>query len=135
MYVSDFNLADAVLVVEYPLLGPRYPLRVVGNYVKNLGARVPESEGHGLDVFVGRTSVRHDRRYRYGYAKAETDAVLAAFSHDDTTFATNYRQHTLTFDYVASANLLLNATWYGYRRDSGPDDFVSRLRVNATVSF
>lgn len=135
-YVSDFNLADVVAIAEYPMFGERFPLRFVGNYVKNLGARVAEDEGYAFDVFVGRVSARNDMRYRYGYSKAETDAVLGAFSHDDTTFATNYRQHSLTFDYVANANLLLNATWYLYRRDSGPsDDLISRIRLNATVSF
>lgn len=135
-YLSDFNLADVVAIVDYPLMGERFPVRVVGNYVRNLGARVPEAAGYAFDVSVGRTSTRNDTRYRYGYSTAQTDAVLAAFSHDDTTFATDYRQHSLTFDYVASANLLLNATLYVYRRDSAAaDGFISRVRVNAMVSF
>lgn len=135
-YVSDFNLADVVAIVEYPMLGERFPLRFVGNYVKNFGARVAEDEGYAFDLFIGRIAAKNDMRYRYGYSKAGTDAVLGAFSHDDTTFATNYRQHSLTFDHVTTPNLLLNVTWYLYRRDSGAtDDLVSRVRLNATVSF
>jgi hypothetical protein len=81
-------------------------------------------------------TARNDTRYQYGYARAETDAVLAAFSHDNTTFATNYRQHTVAVDFVATTNLHLNATWYLYRRDTGPDnDFISRIRLNAMVIF
>jgi len=135
-YLSDFNLADAVVIIDYPMLGERFPLRVVANYVKNLGARVPEDQGYAFDVFFGRASAKNDMRYRYGYSLAETDAVLGAFSHDDTTFATNYRQHSVTFDYMANPNLLLNATSYIYRRDSEPGaEFIFRLRLNATVIF
>ena len=41
-----------------------------------------------FDLFIGRASARHDMRYRYGYSRAGADAVLDAFSHDDTTFST-----------------------------------------------
>jgi hypothetical protein len=136
MYLSDFNLADFVATVDGPLAGARFPIRFVGNFVKNLGARVAEDTGYAFDVYVGRMTARNDARYQYGYARAETDAVLAAFSHDNTTFATNYRQHTVAVDFVATTNLHLNATWYLYRRDTGPDnDFISRIRLNAMVIF
>jgi hypothetical protein len=136
-YLSDFNLADAVVIIDVPAFhGERFPLRVVGNYVKNAGARTSEDAGYAFDVFLGRASAQNDARYRYGYSVAETDAVLAAFSHDDTTFATNYRQHSLSLDYVVNANLLLNATSYVYRRANEPRaDYVFRLRINATVMF
>ncbi|MBK6718380.1 MAG: hypothetical protein IPG62_00525 [Sphingomonadales bacterium] len=42
----------------------------------------------------------HDWRFGCGYAETGVDAVLAAFSHDNTDLATNYRQHTLLVDYV-----------------------------------
>ena len=90
-----------------------------------------------LDLFVGPLSKKHDVRFRYGYAEAETDAFLAAFSNDNTTFATNYMQHTVTIDYLAFDDFLLNATWYVYRRletlESNP--WISRLRLNAMVSW
>lgn len=136
-YLSDFNMVDLVTIVDSPMgLGARFPLRFVGNYVKNLGARVSDDQGYAVDMFVGRASAKNDMRYRYGYSVAETDAVLAAFSHDDTTFPTNYDQHSLTFDYMANSSLLLNATWYAYKRHNEPTaEYVFRLRLNATVSF
>ena len=135
-YLSDFNLADAVVTIDGPTWSPRYPLRVVANYTKNLGAAVTEDQGYAFDIFVGRASAKNDTRYRYGYSVAETDAVLGAFSHDDTTFATNYKQHSLSFDYMANPNLLLNATSYIYRRANVPQaDHIFRLRLNATVIF
>jgi hypothetical protein len=78
-------------------------------------------------------------RFRYGYSQAETDAVLAAFSHDNTTLATNYKQHSLTFDYAVRKDLQLNATWYTYRRldnpTGAPNPLINRLRLNAMVIF
>jgi len=140
-YLSDFDLLDIIAMVEYRGLSERFPIRFVGDYVKNRGAEVNEDSGFGLDLYVGRSSKKNDVRFQYGYAKTETDAVLAAFSHDNTTIATNYEQHTLGIDYVAVENTILNLTLYFYRRDKFEpipgveNEFFSRLRVNALVSF
>ena len=135
-YLSDFDLLDSVLTIDHRGFGERFPVRFVADYVKNLGAD-DEDEGFGVDLFVGRASAKGDMRFRYGYSQAETDAVLAAFSHDNTTLATNYKQHTLTFDYQVRKDFQLNATWYVYSRLSSslPTDWISRLRLNAMVSF
>jgi hypothetical protein len=137
-YVSDFDLLDAVVAFEHTGFGKRYPVRLFGDFVHNLGAD-DQNQGFGVDLFVGRASERGDLRYRYGYAQAETDAVLAAFSHDNTTLATNYQQHTGTVDWQVRRNLQLNATYYLFRKlevaagDANP--WISRLRLNALVSF
>ena len=139
-YVSDFDLVDAIAVVEYRGLSERYPVRFVGDFVKNFGAASDEDAGFMLDLFVGRASQKGDRRFRYGYSEAETDAILAAFSNDNTTIATNYRQHTLSIDYVPAQRTTLNLTWYLFRRKSVSDPgisngFISRLRLNVVVRF
>jgi hypothetical protein len=142
-YLSDFNLVDAVGIVDYLGAGARWPVRFSADWVKNLRAANGDNKGFWVETTVGRASVKKDTRYRYGFAKAETDAFLAAFSNDNTTFATNYQQHTFAADFVASSNAIFNATWYVFRRDqSGPGtgidpgrSFLSRLRLNATVSF
>jgi hypothetical protein len=138
-YVSDFDLLDAIATVEYRGLHERYPVRFVGDFVKNLGAEVDEDAGFMLDLFIGRASQKHDRRFRYGYSEAETDAILAAFSNDNTTIASNYRQHTLTIDYVPIEQTTLNLTWYLFKRKvTSPgvsNEWISRLRLNAVVRF
>ncbi len=70
------------------------------------------------------------------------DAVLAAFSHDNTTYATNYQQHALDVDYAVSLQSVLNLTAYYYRRKDfalavqpGDNDFITRLRLNLQYSF
>ena len=141
-YISDFDLVDAIAVVEYRGFGEHYPIRFVGDLVKNINAGAAEGgedEGFMFDLYVGRASKKNDLRFRYGYSEAETDAVFAAFSNDNTTIATNYQQHTVTIDYVAVENTTLNLTWYLHRRKelgtTDSNEFISRLRLNAVVKF
>lgn len=141
-YASDFDLLDIVGAINYSGFGAKWPLRIVGDYVKNFGASSAEDSGLGVDVVLGRASKPHDLRFTYGYAQAETDAVLAAFSHDNTNIATNYRQHTLGLDYTLTPNLILNATYYRYKPlhslhagTNDPNDWLNRLRLNALVNF
>ena len=65
--------------------------------------------------------------------------MLAAFSHDNTSLATNYRQHTGTFDWQIRKDLQLNATWYLYRKlETAPTEsnpWLNRLRLNALVDL
>ncbi|HXV61267.1 MAG TPA: putative porin [Vicinamibacteria bacterium] len=135
-YLSDFNLFDVVGLIDYRGFGARYPFRFHFDYVKNFG-NADDEDGFGFDAFLGPQSSRGDLRYRYGYSQTYQDAVLAAFSHDNTTYATNYRQHTLTLDYLLYDKMQLNATYYIYKRleTDGPNDWITRLRLNALVSW
>lgn len=141
-YLSDFDLFDTVGALTYSGFSDRWPLRLVVNYVKNFGAATDADTGYGADFLLGRATAVGDLRLGYGFAAVETDAVLAAFSHDNTTLATNYLQHTLSLDYVPAPHLLMNATYYRYRPwrpiDAGsnePRDWLDRLRLNFLVSF
>lgn len=140
-YLSDFNLIDVVAAATYTGFSDRWPLRLTADYVKNLGAATPDDEGFSVDLSLGRLSDRRDWRLSYGYSQTEADAVLAAFSHDNTTIATNYIQHAMSIDYLLARNLLLNATFYHYRPKSTLGDvsrsldWRDRLRLQLMVSF
>ncbi len=140
-YLSDFDLVDAVVSFDYRGFSERWPLRFVGDFVKNRGAALGEDEGYGADLYLGKVTRKNDWRFQYGYALAENDAILAAFAHDNTTLASNYEQHTLSIDYVAVENTILNVTLYHYRRHhiksatSIENEFFTRLRLNALVTF
>ncbi|HET9383743.1 MAG TPA: putative porin [Gemmatimonadales bacterium] len=133
-YLSDFNLFDAVLMVDYTGFGKSLPLRFVGDYVHNGGAN-DLNTGFWVDLFLGSTQRTGDVRGRYGYAQVETDAVLAAFAHDNTTLGTNSETHTLSLDLVPRANTLLTATAYIYAPLEPPGVFQTRVRLNAMVTF
>ncbi len=143
-YLSDFDLINAIAILEYRGFGERFPIRLIGDYVKNRGAAVEEDAGFGADIYVGKAVKKRDWRLQYGYSRLETDAALAAFTHDNTTFSSNYEQHTLALDYVVVENTVLTATLYHFRRDqfiptAGPDgnenEFYTRLRLNVLVNF
>jgi hypothetical protein len=139
VYLSDFNLIDVIAVIEYSGLSERFPLKIVADFVKNNGAEVDEDQAFGVDFFLGKASKQNDFRFQYGYAKSETDAVLAAFSHDNLTIATNFEQHTIGIDFVALEKTTLNLTFYYYRLNkvdpSVDNDYFSRLRLNAILAF
>ena len=141
-YLSDFDLLDFIVRAGYSGPSSRWPLQIIGNYVRNLGAIVPEDAGWSVDFRIGELGETRDWRFGYGYAAAETDAVLAAFSHDNTTYATNYRQHTISVDYLAFDGTILNLSGYLYRRadanlldQRGDDEWLSRVRLNLQFSF
>jgi hypothetical protein len=134
-YLSDFDLLNALVTVDYTGFGERFPLRVVGDYVHNSGATDLNTGWEG-DVYVGRVTRPGETRWRYGYAVAETDAILAAFGQDNTTLGTNYEIHTLAVDAVPLAGTLLTATVYAYRpHQAALRQYQTRLRLNAMVTF
>ncbi|MFT3763016.1 MAG: putative porin [Pseudoxanthomonas sp.] len=141
-YLSDFRLADVIVGASYAGFGERWPLRIVGDYVKNTAARTDGDTGYGLDLALGRASKVGDWRFSYGYAAAEVDAVLAAFSQDNIGIGTNYRMHSLGFDYVPWPKTTVGAVWYRYRPDAAeyaggndPGDWLNRFRVWLMVGF
>ena len=107
-----------------------------------VGARVDGDTGYNVELTAGATEAPGDWKLSYGYSVAEVDAVLAAFSHDDTTIATNYRQHSLVVNYALTKHVLLDLTWYRYRPYDAsfallndPDDWLDRLRLHFLVTF
>lgn len=138
-YLSDFDLGDLILGGTWSGLGERWPVRFVGDYVRNFGARTSEDSGWSADLTIGRASKPRDWRLTYGYSRAETDSVFAAFSHDNTTLATNYRLHALTLDYVPMAKTQISAIWYHYSVDRAAtaldDDWRERFRLFFLINF
>ncbi|MBM0105362.1 putative porin [Steroidobacter sp. S1-65] len=141
-YLSDFDLGDLIVEGTWSGLGSRWPVRFVGDYVKNFGAETSEDTGYSMDLSIGRVTQPHDWRVTYGYSVAETDAVFAAFSHDNIGIGTNYELHALTLDYVPLPKTLLTAWWYHYKPENAFDaganavgDWLDRLRIAFLVSF
>lgn len=141
-YLSDFHLNDMIVGASYAGWGERWPLRVVGDYVKNSAARTDADTGYSVDMLLGRVQQPGDWRFSYGHAMAEVDSVLTAFSHDNIGFGSNYRMHAFGIDYVPWSKTTLSAVWYRYRPLSAqystaadPSDWLNRFRVALMVSF
>ena len=141
-YLPDFNLGDLIVGATWAGVDERWPVRMIGDYVKNFGAATSADTGYSMDVSVGRARNRGDWRIAYGYSVAETDAVLAAFSHDNIGLGTNYRLHALTLDHVPLPKMLISAIWYRYEPYSSAGtspgdvgDWLDRVRLAFLVSF
>lgn len=134
VYLSDFNLIDALFIIDNTGFSKRFPLRFVGEYVHNDGAN-DLNTGFSADLYAGKAGSAGDIRARYGYAQVETDAILAAFAHDNTTIGTNSDTHTLSVDLTPRGNSLLTATLYYYRIHEPAGEFQTRIRLNAMVTF
>jgi hypothetical protein len=141
-YLSDYNLGDFIIGATWSGFGSRWPVRFVGDYVKNFGAETSQDTGYGADLSIGRVTQPHDWRVTYGYSVAETDSVLGAFSHDNISIGTNYQLHALTVDYVPMPHTTLSAWWYHYKPENSLDagsnavgDWLDRIRVAFLVSF
>lgn len=130
-YRSAFHLRGATLEAAYQPRGGRWPLRLVADYVRNSGAVGGADSGFNLEGYVGRGEQPGDLRLGYAYAEAEQDAVLAAFSHDNTDLATNYRQHTLNVEYLLAPQVVLGGVYYRYRPLESAIDKAWRQRLRA----
>ncbi len=141
-YESDFDLVDLIAQIKYTGADPQWPVQLTVDYIRNLGAVVPEDSGYSLDVNAGTVTDPGDWRIHLGYATAETDAVFAAFSNDNTTYPTNYLQQTFAVDYALVEHTYLNLTAYRYKRRDfesanqlGENKFVTRVRLNLYLQF
>ena len=141
-YLSDFDLVDGIASLDYLGFGKDWPLQLSGEYVRNLGAATDADTGYSFGLSLGQASRAHGWKLGYSYMAAETDAVLAAFSHDNIDLATNYLLHGFSIDHALTNDIVLNATLYHFRiKDplgpgSGlPGDWRDRLRLNLLVNF
>lgn len=140
-YVSDFNLFDVTATIAYRGLGDRWKLWLTADYVRNLGAEIPQDSGFGVDLFAGSLNDKGHWLLRYGYAEAGADAVLGLYSHDNIVYPTNYRMHTLSADYALSDHAFVGLTNYLYKNlDPDPlsaydQHWINRTRLNLYFVF
>ena len=140
-YLSDFDLLDTIVTVNYSGFGDRWPVKVQADYVKNLGAAVDEDDGFALDVYVGTIKSPGRLSFRYTYSQVEQDAVLGVFSNDTIVYATNYELHELIVEFPLWGPTSLTLSTFLYRRldpalvPGSDDDWVSRNRIMFHASF
>jgi len=134
-YLNNFRLLDGILKINSSI--GSVPVGVVLDFVYNIGAK-KDNKGFSADFFAGKSLNPKDFKLLYGISFAETDAVMAAFSNDNTLQPTNYFQHSFAFDYVLLMNTSLNLTYYLYRKletNDTTNPYLSRIRLNLSLRF
>lgn len=140
-YLSDYRIGDVLGSVRWDGLGARWPLTVTADLVHNYGAVAGEGDGLALLASLGRIGQPGDWQLGYSFMRADADAVLAAFSHDNIPLSTGYLLHGLNIDHVLRPNLRLNATWYLFRPQPSAvtrgaiDEWANRLRLSLMLGF
>lgn len=141
-YLSNYKLLDNIVVADWYGLGQRWPVKLTADLVHNFGAPRGMGDGIFLQAQAGRLVSESDWRLGYSYSNTDVDAVLAAFSEDNTALATNSIQHGVAFDWVLRSHLKLGINYYRYKAKEAAvglgffdGRWLDRLRVNFMVEF
>ncbi|MCB2073911.1 MAG: putative porin [Novosphingobium sp.] len=132
-YLSDFDLVEALGSLTYSGAGKRWPLKATFDLVHNRSAATSRDTAYSIGLSAGRAARPGDWRFEYAYLWAQTDAVFAAFSHDNLPLSTDYELHSLSIDHAVLPRTVLNATFYHFRSlrpGPLPSDWRNRLRLN-----
>ena len=149
-FVSGFESSEFLLDMNVLTPFKRYPVRVFGNYVKNLRARVSGDTAFWAEGSVGQQKQRNDLLVGYSYAEIEQDALISQFNESDMRAATNVLQHRFYLSWLMMPNTTLAFTlWHGHTMDTtlqnaarapgipvgGKDPYLNRLQLEVIYKF
>ena len=92
-FVSDFNLIDVIASITFNTGNSDYPVRILGDWVKNTRAVTENDTGIWISSQYGRASTPGTFSVAYTFAKIEQDAVLSNFSYSDMPGGSNLNLH------------------------------------------
>lgn len=111
-FVSDFMYSDLLLNLGVKTPWTRFPVALIGEYEKNLRARVEGDTMYYFEGAIGQTRNKNDFLAGYSYAHIEQDAVISQFSESDYRAPTNVGNHRLFFNYALSSAVTANYTLF-----------------------
>lgn len=111
-FVSDFMYSDLILNMNIRTPWTRFPINMLGEYEKNLRARVPQDDMYYIEFSMGQTRNKNDVQFGYSYARIEQDALISQFVESDYRTPTNLRQNRLFFNWALSSNVTANYTLF-----------------------
>src|SRR5262249_54681580 len=101
VFVSDFMYSDFIGDLQIKTWNAKWPLRIIGEYEKNLRARPntgaffagDQNAMYYVGFSFGRASAKNDLQFGYDYANVDQDAVISQFNESDMRAATNVIQN------------------------------------------
>lgn len=124
-FVSEYLYSDLILDANIKTPWARWPIRVLGEYEKNLNAvnKDPLSVGkqdtaYWGEVSIGQTRNKNDLQFGYSFGHIEQDALISQFNESDMRAPTNVIQHRLYALWKARNNVTASYTlWVGRTLD------------------
>ena len=136
--VSDFNMVDTIVEAELDTGREHYPLRVLGEYLKNTRASTDQDTGLWFEAEYGGSGEPGTYDLGYTLGRIEQEAALSPFVFSDMP-GTNVWLHMVTLAYVPLPNLTLDLTIHITRRlvtaTGANDAWLTRPHVAAIVRF
>jgi len=118
-FVSKFKYADFILDTNIKTPWARWPIRLLGEYEKNLDAvnESPTASGkqdsaYWLEASIGQTRNKNDFQFGYSFGHMEQDAFLSQFGDSDFRAETNVVQHRLYANWKVRNNTILSYTLF-----------------------
>ena len=124
-FVSKFLYSDLIIDTNIRTPWARWPIRLLGEYEKNLNAvnESPTASGkqdtaYWGEVSVGQTRNKNDVQIGYSFGHVEQDALISQFSESDMRAPTNVIQHRLYANWKVRNNVIASYTlWIGRTLD------------------
>ncbi len=136
--VSDFNLVDTIVQVELDTGHEAYPLRLLGEFLRNTRAASDLDTGTWFEAEYGGSGQTRTYTLGYTYGRIQQEAALSPFVFSDMP-GTDTELHMVTIAYVPIPNLTLDLTMHITRElDITPGAFnpwLMRPHVAAIVRF
>ena len=136
--VSDFNLVDTIVQAEFNTGREAYPLRLLGQFLRNTRAASDLDTGMWFEAEYGGSNQTRAYTLGYTYAQTQQEAALSPFVFSDMP-GTDSELHMVTIAYVPIPNLTLDVTTHFTRElDIAPgacNPWRTRAHVAAIVRF
>ncbi len=118
-FVSKFLYSDLIIDTNIKTPWARWPIRLLGEYEKNLDAinESPTASGkqdsmYFGEVSIGQTRNKNDFQFGYSFAHIEQDALISQFNESDYRAPTNLIQHRLYANWKVRNNTILSYTLF-----------------------
>ncbi|MDD5617706.1 MAG: putative porin [Candidatus Omnitrophica bacterium] len=138
-YVYDYNIVD--FNAEYNLLtidlfGKVLPLKLYGNYLKNIASAVKYDTGWMIGFQLGKAKEKGDWDFSYNYRVLQADAMIAELVDSDFhTGGTNARGHKFGLNYMLMKNTSLGLTFFNTWQNAGAKNYKNILQVDLNFKF
>jgi hypothetical protein len=130
----DFNAEYNPLTID--LFGKTLPVKLYGNYLKNIAHGVRYDKGWLVGFQLGKAAAPGDWDFGYSYRVLQADAMIAELVDSDFhAGGTNGKGHKFSLNYMLLKNTSLGLTFFNTWQDTGTKNYKNILQVDLNFKF